>query len=87
MKMEDMDKKVYDVDTLITFGVHKGDTIEDIYDEDCQYLVWMYDNFENVEWTDDALFLINDAIDIIAMDMENDWAWGEDMYDFMDSLE
>ena len=77
MQMKEMEKRIFGVDTELTFGIHKGSTIEEVYEEDCQYLVWMYDEFDNVEWTDDALFLITDAIDILAMDGDTPkWKYG-----------
>jgi len=84
MEMPDMKKKIFDVETEMTFGIHKGSTIEEVFEEDCQYLIWMYDTFENVAWSDDALVLITEAMDIVANDGgangRGDMSWG-DAYD------
>ena len=66
MEMKEMRKEIYDVDTELTFGKHKNFTIRDIYNMDYQYLIWMYENFDNVDWTDEALKLVTEAIDIMS---------------------
>jgi len=63
MEMKEMKKEVYEVDTELTFGKHKGFTIGDIYSMDFQYLLWMYETFENVTWADKVLALVTDAYD------------------------
>ena len=63
MKMEEMRKKVFEKDTFLTFGKHKGFTIEDVFSMDYQYLIWMYENFEGTEWSDEVLQLITLAYD------------------------
>ena len=67
-----MKRKFFDVDTELTFGIHKESTIEDVFDVDCQYLVWMYETFENVDWSDDAEVLVTRAMDILADDRRMD---------------
>jgi len=64
MKMEEMKKKVYELNTELTFGKHKGFTIGDIFSMDYQYLVWMYENFENAEWSDEVLKIVTQAYDL-----------------------
>jgi len=80
MEMKDMKRKVYDVDTVLTFGVHKGDTIQEVFDTDYQYLVWMYENFDKVDWTDDALKLITEAIDIKSYERKQNHSYNDGGY-------
>ena len=61
--MKDMKKKVFEEDTELTFGKHEGFTIKDVFSMDFQYLIWMYENFEGAEWTDEVLKLVTDAYD------------------------
>ncbi len=58
MEMGEMKKKVFEEDTELTFGKHQGFTIKDIFSMDYQYLIWMYENFENADWSDDVLVLV-----------------------------
>jgi len=41
------DQKIYNLEDTITFGKYRGRTIEDIIDEDCEYIVWC---LENIKW-------------------------------------
>ena len=63
MEMEKMKKKVFEKDTLLTFGKHRGFTIEDIFSMDYQYLIWMYENFEDNEWSNEVEKLVTLAYD------------------------
>lgn len=63
MKMKEMDKRVFDTNTILNFGKHKGFSIQDIASMDYQYLIWMYENFEDTEWTNGSLQLITEAYD------------------------
>ena len=63
MEMKEMKKRIWEEDTELTFGKHKGFTIKDIFSMDYQYLVWMYENFENAEWSDAVLQLVTQAYD------------------------
>lgn len=64
MEMADMEaSRFFDVDTTLDFGKHKGHAIEDIFDSDPDYLVWIYENFEDVDWSDEAEFLVTLAYD------------------------
>ena len=40
-------KKVYKLTDELTFGKHKGMTVEDVISEDSDYMNWVV---ENVEW-------------------------------------
>lgn len=55
--------KFFDTDSIVPFGKWKGHSIEEIYELDCQYLIWMYENFDDTEWSDDAELLITRAYD------------------------
>ena len=58
-----MKKNIFEEDSELTFGKHKGFTIEDVFSMDYQYLIWMYENFENAEWSDEVLKLVTLAYD------------------------
>ena len=94
-----MKKHVYDVDTILTFGIHKDETIQQVFENDCQYLVWMYENFDKVDWSDNALKLVTEAIDIVSYDRSSsrkdyfsevdgfhgdEWIFGNSPHDFFD---
>jgi len=64
MEMGEMKKKIFEVDTELAFGKHKGFTIGDVFSMDYQYLVWMYENFENAEWSNGVLKLVTEAYDL-----------------------
>ena len=68
MEMNDMQRKFFDVDTILTFGIYNGDTVQEIFEKDCQYIVWMYENFTDVDWSDDAEKLVTEAMDVMSMD-------------------
>ena len=68
----------FDADTTLSFGKHKGYQIQWLLKNDPQYLVWMYEKFEDTEWTDVALSLVVKAIDIVAEDRKLDYG---DAYD------
>lgn len=57
--------KRFDVDTTLWFGKHKGYQVQALVKRDPAYLVWMYDEFEDAEWTDDAEDLVAEAEDRI----------------------
>jgi len=64
MEMSQMDSaRSFDLDTELDFGQHQGLTIEEIYVRDAQYLIWMYENFEDTEWSDDVETLVTQAMD------------------------
>jgi len=46
-----MVKPVYDTDTVLNFGKHKGTILRDL---DGDYLLWMIYNLTNAEFTDEV---------------------------------
>ena len=40
----------YDFGTILRFGKHSGQSINEIIKEDPQYILWMADNFVGVDW-------------------------------------
>lgn len=50
--------RLYDLDTVLDFGKHKGLTVEDVLNDDPRYLLWALENVERFE-VDNAL---HDAI-------------------------
>jgi len=53
-------------DSIVTFGKYKGSSIEDIFETDPYYIVWVYDNVLTQDVISDELY--EDAIDTIAKD-------------------
>ena len=64
MEMGNMESSRYfDLDTELDFGQNRGMTIEELFAKDPQYLVWMYENFEDTEWSADVEVLVTKAMD------------------------
>lgn len=40
---------VYDLDTALDFGKHRGRTVEDLLGDDPRYLLWALENVERFE--------------------------------------
>jgi hypothetical protein len=50
-----MSKKIYDLDTTLLFGKkHHGEAIEDIIDNDVQFITWCIDTIEGFELDNEA---------------------------------
>ena len=58
--------KYFGIDTEMYFGKHKGLTVLEIAQEDPGYLIWMYENFEDAEWSSEVEGIITMAIDDAA---------------------
>lgn len=46
---------ITDIDTVLTFGKYKGESIADIIECDPQYLVWLHNNSEFFELSSSIL--------------------------------
>ena len=67
-------RRRFDVDTTLSFGKHKGYQIQWLLKNDPDYLVWMYENFKDADWTDDAEVLVTEAMDIVAEERREDYS-------------
>ena len=73
-------RRRFDVDTTLTFGKHRGNQLQWLLKNDPGYLVWMYENIEDAEWTDDAEALVTEAIDIVAEERQQQRDHEEDRF-------
>ena len=69
--------KAVTLDTVLSFGQYKGDTVEVVMQHDARYLLWANDNvdFFNI---DDVLLL--DELERLADSQSGDYVDGYDYY-------
>lgn len=48
MRLGDNFEKILERDDVITFGKHKGETLEDILSEEPSYIVWLSEETDNI---------------------------------------
>lgn len=71
------DRRVLDMDDVITFGKHSGSTIRDLLKHNHRYLVWVRDNVTTIRLDSSVLAVLDDA-DHCIRDADSNWASPDD---------
>ena len=64
----------------MTFGKHKGESVEDVLKFNPSYVLWCHD--EKIVKFPKEIVDLADEMD--TEERNNDWSWGIDVYDWMD---
>lgn len=54
-KPAEIERQVYDRDTVLDFGKHRGKTVGEVLAEDARWLIWAAENVERMELDDEVL--------------------------------
>lgn len=58
-----MSKGIYNLDSTIMFGEHKGEAVVDVIDNDAQYITWCINTIDGFELDDIAFEYYQDIRD------------------------
>ena len=79
MKTKTSQTTIKYVTDVLTFGKHKGKSVEWVLNNEPGYIVWLEE--EKICDIEQEIYNLAQEFD---EDNKNDWAWYIDVYDFMD---
>ncbi len=71
-------KRIFDKNTIMPFGKHKGLKIETILRDEPGYIVWMDENIDDIELAAD---IVDEALDNDIPNYDDSWGWDGDVQD------
>lgn len=63
--------KLHHFDTVLTFGQHKGETINEVLDKNPNYMIWCYSEVDHFYVTDAVWEIVENNTGLFTMLIEN----------------
>lgn len=70
--------KVYNLRDRLTFGKHQGETLQDVIDDDPQYIEWIIENIPTFDLDTITMDYLEGSLDPFVVIDPKEYNWGLD---------